>query len=58
MTPPGGGEAWSSSLAVLAAIALGLGGIARWRRRDRRRATLMLLAAAVLLGNVVIWAWT
>ncbi|WP_293974980.1 hypothetical protein [Sphingomonas sp.] len=44
------------SLAMLACLALAWGGI--WliaKRRDRRRGILMLIAAAVLLGNVLIW---
>jgi hypothetical protein len=44
------------SLSVLAAFALGGGGV--WlivKRRDRKQGTLMLVAAAVILGNVVIW---
>ena len=44
------------SIAMLAIFALGLGG--GWlivRRRDRLRGGLMLAAALVLLGNVLIW---
>ena len=46
------------SIAMLAAIALALGGT--WtlaKRRDRKRGILMLLAALVLLANVLILAW-
>ena len=46
------------SLAMLAVFALAAGGA--WmiaRRRDRRRGMLMLVMAAVLLGNVLIIAW-
>ena len=42
---------------MLAAFALAGGGI--WlltKRRDRTRAILMLVAAAVFAGNVLIWA--
>lgn len=44
------------SLAVLAAFALVGGGL--WlifSRRDRKRGLLMVLAAAVTLGNVLVW---
>jgi hypothetical protein len=39
---------------MLAAIALVIGGIAQLRRKERR-GWLMLVAAAVLAGNVLIW---
>lgn len=44
------------AIAVLASFALGWGGIKTMRRgeADRRRGALMLIAAAVLLANVVI----
>jgi uncharacterized membrane protein YbhN (UPF0104 family) len=46
------------SLAVLASIALDVGGVWRIiRQADRRRGVLMIVAALVLLGNVLIWAW-
>lgn len=46
------------SVAMLAVIALVWGGIALMRRgNDRKRAVLMLVAAAVLFGNVLIWTW-
>lgn len=44
------------SIMVLATFALGAGGM--WlivRRRDTKKGILMLLAALVLLGNVLIW---
>lgn len=46
------------SIAMLAALALAIGGGRLiWQGRDRRRGVLMLIAAAVILGNVLIWAW-
>lgn len=45
------------SLAVLAGVALVAGGA--WlivKRSNRRQGVLMLVAAAVLLANVLIWA--
>ena len=45
------------SLLVLAAFALSVGGV--WliaKGRDRRKGALMLVAALVMLGNVLIWA--
>jgi hypothetical protein len=45
------------SILMIAAFALGAGGM--WliaKRRDFRKGILMLLAAAVVLGNVLIWA--
>jgi hypothetical protein len=45
------------SILMLAAFALGAGGV--WlivKRRDFRKGILMLIAAAVFLGNVLIWA--
>lgn len=44
------------SIAVLAAAALGVGGVALLRRGERKRGWLMIVAAAVLLGNVLILA--
>jgi hypothetical protein len=44
------------SILMIAAFLLGAGGI--WmiaKARDRKKGLLMLLAAAVLLGNVLIW---
>ena len=46
------------SIAMLAVFALGAGGT--WlllKAQDRTRGALMLVAALVLLGNVLIWAW-
>ena len=44
------------SVAIIAAFALALGAFNLLRkRRDRKRAVLMLVAAAVLVGNVMIW---
>ena len=44
------------SIAMLAAFLLGAGGL--WlilKRRDGKKGALMLVAALVLLGNVLIW---
>jgi hypothetical protein len=46
------------SLCMLAVFALALGG--GWmivRRGEKKQGVLMLIAALVLLGNVLIWAW-
>lgn len=44
------------SLAVLAAFALVGGGLYLLvKRRDGKRGVLMLVAAAVLFGNVLVW---
>lgn len=43
------------SVLMLAAIALLFGGIVQLRRKERR-GWLMLVAALVLFGNVLIWA--
>jgi hypothetical protein len=46
------------SLAVLAALALVGGGAWRFvRRGERLQGGLMVVAALVLLANVLIWAW-
>jgi len=46
------------SVAMLVVIALVWGGIFLLRRgTDRKRAVLMLVAAAVLLCNILIWTW-
>lgn len=55
MTGPG---AFVLSVLMIAAFALAAGGIYLIaRRRNRKRGVLMLAAAAVFLGNVLIWAW-
>ncbi|MGF1550150.1 MAG: hypothetical protein ACFBQW_06415 [Sphingomonadaceae bacterium] len=44
------------SIITLAAFALGIGGILLVTRRgETKRGLLMLAAAAVMLGNVLIW---
>ena len=43
------------SIAVLATFALVWGGVVVWRKGDRQKGVLMVIAAAVLLGNVLIW---
>lgn len=44
------------AIAMLAAFACVLGGIAQLRRgADRRKGGLLLVMAAVLVGNVLIW---
>ena len=44
------------AIAMIAAFVLVLGGIKLLRNRDSRgKAMLMLIAAAVLVGNVLIW---
>ncbi len=46
------------AVAMLGAFACVAGGIALIRgNRDRRRGVLMLVMAAVLVGNVLIWTW-
>lgn len=47
----------STALAVtmIAAFLLAAGAIALVRRGERRKAVLMMVAAAVLVGNVLIW---
>lgn len=48
--------AFALSLAMLAVFALAAGGV--WliaKARDRKKGALMLAAAAVLFGNVLIW---
>jgi len=49
-------NAAAPAIAMLAAFALVLGGIALIRRPDARtKGVLMLVAAAVLVANVMIW---
>jgi hypothetical protein len=43
------------ALAVAGVFALVWGGVMILRRGDRRKGVLMLIAAAVLAGNVAIW---
>jgi hypothetical protein len=44
------------TLAMLAAFALVIGGVSIWRKHgDTKRGVLMILAALVLFGNVLIW---
>lgn len=46
------------SICMLAVFALVVGG--GWiivKRREKKQGVLMLVAALVLLGNVLIWAW-
>jgi hypothetical protein len=43
------------AIAMLGVFALVIGGIAVLRRGDRLKGVLMLVMAAVLLGNVLIW---
>ncbi|MBY8827097.1 hypothetical protein [Hephaestia mangrovi] len=49
-------NAAAPAIAMLAAVALVVGGIALIRRRDARtKGVLMLVMAAVLVANVAIW---
>ena len=43
------------SITMIAAFMLVVGGIALIRRGERQRAVLMVVAAAVLAANVLIW---
>jgi hypothetical protein len=43
------------AIAMLAVFALVWGGVHLLRGRDRTKGTLMLVCAAVILANVVIW---
>ena len=46
------------SVMMIAVFALAGGGIYLIvTRRDRRKGALMLVASAILLGNVLVWAW-
>ena len=45
------------SLVVLVTFGLVVGGVALWRRGERKRAGLMLFLAALLAANVAIWTW-
>ena len=44
------------SVAVVAMFALVWGGVRTWRGGDRQKGVLMLIAALVLLGNLLIWS--
>ena len=53
-----GAPAFAITVLMLAAFALIAGGMYLIvRRNERRRGVLMLVAAAVFLGNVLIWTW-
>lgn len=58
MTPPISGTGGALlALAMLGAFACAIGG--GWmiaKRGDRQKGTLLLLMAAVLVGNVLVWA--
>ena len=43
------------SIAMLAAFGLVIGGVVLFRRGERKKGVLMIVAAAVLMGNVLIW---
>lgn len=43
------------SILMLTGVAMSLGAIFVFRRGDRRRALLMIIAAAVMFANVAIW---
>jgi len=43
------------SLVMLTAVALIAGAVFQWRRGARRQAGLMLVLAAVMIANVLIW---
>ncbi len=52
----GGLSATIMAVAMIAAFLLAIGGIRlAMRREDRGRGLLMLAAAAVIVGNVLIW---
>lgn len=44
------------SIAVVAMFALVWGSVRTWRSGDRTKGALMLIAALVLLGNLLIWS--
>jgi hypothetical protein len=51
-----GPSAMILSILMVAAFALAAGGVHLIvRRKDRKKGALMLLAAAVALGNVLVW---
>ena len=43
------------AIAMLAAIACAIGGVATIRRGERNKGVLMLVMTVVLVGNVAIW---
>lgn len=43
------------SLVMLTAVALIAGAVFQWRRGGRKQAGLMLVLAAVMIANVLIW---
>ena len=45
------------TIAVIAVFLLVIGAIRLLRAGDRTKGVLMLAAATVLLGNVLIWSW-
>jgi hypothetical protein len=53
--PLGSIAAAAPAIAMLGCFACVGGGVALLRRGDRRKGVLMLVMAAVLLGNVLIW---
>ena len=54
--PTNGFGATFLSILMIAAFALAAGGIHLLvKRKDRKKGVLMLLAAAVALGNVLVW---
>ena len=51
-----GASATFLSILMVAAFLLGWGGIyLLWKKGDRKKGTLMLVAAAVAVGNVLVW---
>ena len=46
------------SISVIAVFLLVAGGIRLLRMGDRTKGVLMLIAALVLLVNILIWSWT
>lgn len=46
---------WMFVLLALAGLLFLAGAYAAWRRGDRRRSILMIVAGAVMLGNVALW---
>ena len=47
-----------TGIAVVAMCMLAIGGLHQIRTGDRTKGVLMIVAAAVLLFNVLIWSWT